>query len=213
MALIPAGSFTMGSNDFDDEKDPHEVPLAAFCLDRHEVTVGEYRGCGGCSPPGTAEYCNWGVSGRDRHPINCVDWDQATAYCAAVGKRLPTEEEWEYAARGSEGRTYPWGKAAPSSQLCWDGEGSDLGKGNRKSTCVVGSYPAGLFGLFDMAGNVSEWTSGRYCPYTSKNCAEDRRVYRGGCWRDDVPQSVRGANRSRDEPGSRVGDLGFRCAR
>ncbi|MBI4702508.1 MAG: SUMF1/EgtB/PvdO family nonheme iron enzyme [Deltaproteobacteria bacterium] len=217
MAYIPAGSFMMGSDGgYEDEKPVHRVSLGAYCMDLYEVTVEGYRRCTGCSAPDTGELCNWGVAGRYRHPVNCVDWGQATAYCSFAGKRLPTEEEWEYAARGSEGRTYPWGNSAPGSQLCWNGEGNDLGRGNRRSTCPVGAYLAGRspFGLFDMAGNVWEWTASRYCPYSSKNCANEARVIRGGSWRIDVASDVRAAFRSSVVPGYYVDDnLGLRCAR
>ncbi|MBI4706033.1 MAG: SUMF1/EgtB/PvdO family nonheme iron enzyme [Deltaproteobacteria bacterium] len=209
MAYIPAGSFMMGSNDgADDERPVQRVSLGAYCMDLYEVTVADYRRCSGCSAPDTDEYCNWGKSGRERHPVNCVDWNQATACCRAQGKRLPTEEEWEYAARGSEGRAYPWGNAAPGSQLCWKRWES------KEGTCAVGSYPAGRspFGLFDMAGNVWEWTASRHCPYFRRNCANEARVLRGGSWSHFEPRHVRGAIRPWTDPGIRSFDLGFRCA-
>jgi formylglycine-generating enzyme required for sulfatase activity len=118
------------------------LELPALCMDRTEVTVSAYAACvasGKCTPAYKGGPCNAGVAGRESHPINCVYWNQADAYCKAQGLRLPTEEEWEYAATGGDGRTYPWGEAAPSNQLCWGGEGNDLGKGNRRSTCAVGS--------------------------------------------------------------------------
>ena len=215
----------MGSNDGDaDEKPVHQVRVSAFEMDGTEVTVGAYRGCvnaGRCAPSSTADwqgateqqkanasgYCNWSKAGRDNHPMNCVDWNQATAYCAYAGKRLPTEEEWEYAARGADGRTYPWGNGEPSGQLCW--------KRGQEGTCAVGSYPSGdsPFGLHDMAGNVWEWTSSGYSADYSKNRANDARVIRGGGWGDGDPSYVRGASRLGFAPSNRGSDLGFRCAR
>jgi len=206
MALIPAGTFTMG----DDETTAKagQVTVDAFCMNRTEVTTAAYAACvkaGKCTPADTGRSCNAGVAGRERHPINCVDWNQADAYCKAQGLRLPTEEEWEYAARGTDGRLFPWGNAAPSDQLCWDGKGNDQGEGNRRSTCPVGAYPKGRspFGLDDMSGNVWEWTS------TPDGGA---RVHRGGCWGDVGPSYVRSAYRSRFAPSFRDDYLGFRCA-
>jgi formylglycine-generating enzyme required for sulfatase activity len=165
MARTPGGTFVMGSESiYADEKPVHRVTVAAFSMDVTDVTTAAYGACvraGKCSEPGAGDYCNWGKGDRQNHPINCVDWNQATAYCAYAGKRLPTEEEWEYAARGTDGRTYPWGNEAPSNQLCWNRGAS------KEGTCVVGSHPSGAspFGLQDMAGNVWQWTSSNYCPY------------------------------------------------
>ncbi len=215
MVSFTGGTFAMGSNSgADDEKPVHSVRVGAFSMDITEVTVEAYAACvkdGKCTEPDSGTYCNWKKPARDRHPINCVDWEQATAYCGSVGKRLPTEEEWEYAARGTAGREYPWGSAAPSNQLCWD----RLGDGKPNSTCTVGSYSAGSTpeGLMDMAGNVWEWTSSPYCPYGSNGCAETARVLRGGCWYYSSPSYVRGANRYFYAPSFRFYLVGFRCAR
>jgi formylglycine-generating enzyme required for sulfatase activity len=220
MVLVPAGTFMMGSNDGDpDEKPVHQVRVNAFWMDTTEVTVAAYAACvraGSCAAAATPnQYCNGNKSDRQSHPVNCVSWDEAGAYCAWANKRLPTEEEWEYAARGSDGRKYPWGNEAPGSQLCWDGEGSDLGKGIRLTTCAVGSYSSGRspFGLFDMAGNVWEWTSSGHSADYSKNRTNDARVIRGGSWNDSVASVVRGAFRSRYAPSFRPVTLGFRCSR
>jgi formylglycine-generating enzyme required for sulfatase activity len=225
MVSVPGGTFWMGSPDGEgdaDEHPRHQATVAAFQMDRTEVTVAAYKACvdargAACSTPDLHKgtYCNWGRADRSGHPINCVDWNQTTAYCAWAGKRLPTETEWEYAARGTDARKYPWGSAAPSNQLCWDGDGSALGKGNRQSTCAVGSYPAGRspFGLEDMAGNVWEWTSSPMCPYPRKSCASSSRIIRGGSWSVDVPANVRGAHRNVTEPHLGSYLLGFRCAR
>ncbi len=230
MVRIPAGVFMMGSNDGRaDEKPVHQVRVSAFEMDGTEVTVGAYRACvnaGRCSASSTVDgdsyfdekrtafnpTCNWGRSGRDNHPMNCVDWNQATGYCAYAGKRLPTEEEWEYAARGTDGRTYPWGNGAPAGQLCWMRWNGRSGEG----TCAVGGYPSGdsPFGLHDMAGNVSEWTSSGYSEDYGRNRASGNRVHRGGGWVVGfIPDGVRGAHRGRSAPTDRDSDLGFRCAR
>jgi len=202
MVFIPAGRFRFMMDDSPTEK---PVSVAAFCIDRTEVTTAAYSACvrnGKCSSARSVEdRCNAGVAGRENHPINCVNWDQATAYCKAQGKRLPTAKEWEYAARGNDGREYPWGDEEPTNQLCWDRDG----EGKPNSTCAVGSYPAGRspFGLDDMAGNVWEWT------------ATERLLYyvsRGGGWYDVVPLRFRAISSFGYVPTHRGIDLGFRCA-
>jgi formylglycine-generating enzyme required for sulfatase activity len=184
------------------------VTVKGFCMDLTEVTAEAYGSCvknGQCTADHlTGSNANYGVAARGKHPINFVDWGQATTYCRAQGKRLPTEEEWEWAARGAnEGRTFPWGDAAPDAQLCWSG----ISK--RTGTCAVGSFPGGdsPHGIHDLAGNVWEWTSSNF------DDTPAARVARGGCWYDDFPSSVRARLRSRSPPASRNGDLGFRCAR
>jgi formylglycine-generating enzyme required for sulfatase activity len=215
MARIAGGTFRMGDGKSEDNP-VHEVRVAAFELDVTEVTVAAYTVCvqrGACSPPATTGIyngrdtgprttCNGDRPDRRRHPVNCVDWEQATAYCRAAGKRLPTEEEWEYAARGgADGRTYSWGEATPRYQLCWS-------RGHRRNnTCAVGSFPRGAYGLADMAGNVLEWTASEY------QAGEVDRVLRGGNWLDDEPSDVRGAVRLRYAPLDRNEFIGFRCAR
>ena len=105
-ALIPAGHFWMGSPDGTgpaDEHPRHQVYLSAFYMDKYHVTAQDYAACvrtGSCTAPGSGPLCNYGVAARAKDPVNCVTWDQAQAYCASVGKRLPTEAEWEKAARG-----------------------------------------------------------------------------------------------------------------
>jgi outer membrane protein len=218
MARLPGGTYTMGQG--------KTATVAPFLLDVTEVTVSAYAGCvkaGRCAVAGAtvewanitaddrAKYsarCNGGRGDRQQHAMNCVDWNQAVAYCEWLGKRLPTEEEWEWASRGAErGTTYPWGNEAPGNQLCWDGEGSDLGEGNRSSACAVGSYARGdsPHGVKDLAGNVWEWTS-------SASDASSR-VIRGGGWGNDDPRFVSAATRDGTAPDNRDFALGFRCAR
>ena len=219
MVKVPGGTFQMGSTDGDeDEKPVTAVTVAPFDLDLTEVTVSAYGKCvtaGKCTPPDTGMYCNWKKAGNEAHPINCLDWKQAGDYCAFAGKRLPTEEEWELAARGTEGRKFPWKDGEPAAQLCWNGDANDRGRGNRQGTCPVASYPAGAspVGALDMAGNVWEWTSSTYCPYGRKECGTDQRVIRGGGWNNLVPAYVRAQDRSKEAPRSRPDNVGARCAR
>ena len=220
MQLIPAGMFQMGADDLPATATPvHGVRLSAFCMDTTEVTVAAYRMCTapGCTAPNAGSTCNWMVGGRDTHPINCLDWNQSRAYCQWRGGDLPTESQWEYAARGTDGRVYPWGSTpAPSSQLCW----------NSASSCVVGSYPLGNspFGLVDMAGNVLEWTLDWYASYTGSagSYATDptgpssgsSRVIRGGSFGFQVGSTgVRASYREGKAAVDRSQYLGFRCAR
>ena len=219
MVRIEGGTFRMGTDDGDeDEKPVHDQRVGSFEIDALEVSVGAYATCvaaGKCVAALGEGDCNWNKPERRDHPVNCVDYAQAMAYCAFVGKRLPTEREWELAARGTENRLYPWGNATPAGQLCWSGEGSDLGKGNQHGTCPVGSHPAGATpqGVEDLAGNVWEWTSSRYCPYPGDDCGTTLYVFRGGGWNNFVPRFVRAADRTKDAPTTRNDNLGFRCAR
>jgi formylglycine-generating enzyme required for sulfatase activity len=250
MVQIPAGTYWMGSDNGDaDEKPVHQVTLAGFCLDRTEVTVAAYAECtrrGECSPaPTTADwpgineqekaldsqFCNGTRADRQQHPINCVDWTQAETYCRAVGKRLPTEEEWEYAARGDDGRMYPWGSAAPDANLLNSLGAETVAMGERlghpgwvsmfsgndgwETTAPVGSYPEGAspFGALDMAGNVWEFTSSGYSPDYRSQRSNDVHVYRGGGWGFGDPSFVRTTNRGKGVLAYRGADLGFRCAK
>ena len=223
MTLIPAGTFLMGDADTlsNGAQPPHTVTLSAYCMDLTEVTVAAYRGCTSCTAPTagtTGNAGNWGVTGRDNHPVNYVDWNQARAYCQSRGGDLPTEAQWEYAARGSDvaNHIYPWGNAAPGSQLCWSGVTG------RSTTCPVQSYPSGNspFGLFDMAGNVWEWTRDFYASYAAAAASDPtgptsgaRRVYRGGGWDLSSATSMRAASRDSSAPLDRYYAIGFRCAR
>src|SRR6185312_4347885 len=132
------------------------------------------------SPPDTGGFCNGRDQGKDLHPQNCVSWHDAMAYCTSVRKTLPTEAQWEYAARGGRaGRLYPWGELSPSSETaCWNRQNRD-----ELGTCEVGSFPSGAFGLLDMAGNVWEWTASWYQPYSGPRATWlVGRVVRGGAW-------------------------------
>ncbi|HOU92220.1 MAG TPA: SUMF1/EgtB/PvdO family nonheme iron enzyme, partial [Polyangiaceae bacterium] len=182
--------------------------VAPFCLDRTEVTVGAYTECvraGACTPAHDGRrFCNAGRPEREDHPINCVDWHQAAAYCRHRQARLPTEVEWEYAARGgARDLPYPWGDGALDAHTCWKHPGG---------SCRVGQFPEDVFGLVDVIGNVWEWTDTWFGEYPFSPAAGRAKVYRGGSWsrRFEKWMSPRLRNRYRpDEWGSH---LGFRCA-
>jgi formylglycine-generating enzyme required for sulfatase activity len=220
MVRIEGGKFRIGADGGDRDEQPlQDRTIRPFEIDVLEVTAGEFEGCvaaGKCSPATRAEgNCNAGKPERRHHPVNCVDQPQAAAYCAFVGKRLPTEAEWERAARGTAARTYPWGDTPPTAQLCWSGEGSKAGRGKQSSTCVVGTHPDGKTpdGVHDLAGNVWEWTASKYCPYDNEACSSELVVLRGGAFNNSAPGYVRGADRAKDRPLTRNDNLGFRCAR
>ena len=259
MQLLPAGSFTMGSPPGEgdpDEQPRHSVTISPVCMDETETRVSSYDKCvaaKGCTAAETtvewpkisaperqfwSQFCNAGKADRANHPINCVDWNQAAAYCKWTGGRLPTESEWEYGARGSDGRKYPWGNDLPAPGLlnacgpeCRD-MATKLGRTNWRvlydlsdgwgSTAPVGSYPRGAspFKLLDMAGNVGEWTADFYGPYDAMPAADPAgapasasHVLRGGGWNADNPAWVRAAERLDSAATYRGNDLGFRCTR
>jgi formylglycine-generating enzyme required for sulfatase activity len=211
MVNVPGGTFAMGSDAGDpDERPVHSVAVATFCLDKTEVTVGAYAECvsaGACLPTGRGETCNVAARGRDAHPVNCVDWNQARAYCARRGARLPTEEEWEFAARGSEGRTYPWGNTEPLDQVCWRSGG----------TCPVGTHPAGAtpLGIHDLAGNVREWLESPYMTSYLQPRPDQpgHRVGRGSSYLIHSASLLRATKRYGGNPSRQHGGSGFRCAR
>ncbi len=209
---------------FGDELPRHVVHVQSFWLDRFEVTVEAYERCvsvGACGPRPTGE----GTLRFDRpdFPVTRVDWPDAQAYCAFRGARLPTEAEFERAARGVNGRRYPWGNlfnahACNHGRFGWDmTEGAD----GFLELAPVGSFGAGVSaeGVHDLAGNVSEWVADRYAPSyefaarsSGPGSGSTLRVVRGGSYAT-APFSLRGASRSAAEPNERRPSLGFRCAR
>jgi len=224
LVYVPAGEFLMGSTDADamaqsDEKPQHTVYLDAFWIDKTEVTAAQYRRCveaGVCSALRTGSPCTFSADDKSDHPINCVGWSQAVAYCGWAGRRLPSEAEWERAARGADGRIFPWGDQAPDATL------ANFAR-NVGSTTVVGSFPAGAspYGALDMAGNVREWVADWYDATTYTTSPRENpqgpasgsfRVLRGGSW-VDAANGVRAAYRNRGTPGNRLDYVGFRCAR
>jgi len=240
MLYIPAGDFLMGSADADsaandDEKPQHKVYLDAFWIDRTEVTNAQFRKCVEASVCQAPTTCDWGDptptyndDAKSDHPVVCVDWNQAKAYCEWAGAHLPTEAEWEKAARGTDGRIFPWGNTFDDSKVnfcdrnCeFDHKDTDADDGYAL-TAPVGSYPAGAspYGALDMAGNVREWVAdwydGSYYVHSPVNNPEgpdsgDFRVMRGGSWYPDW-SGVRAAGRSSRDPGNTASGTGFRCA-
>ena len=231
MALIPAGEFLMGSPDSDsDEKPQHRVSLDAYYIDVYEVTNARYASCvsaGECTAPAEGRGIStrssyYGSAEYENYPVIYVDWNQVTAYCAWRGGRLPTEAEWERAARGGlEGKKYPWGDDAP---VCTPGakNGAQFYDCLPDDTVAVGSFAANDYGLFDMAGNVWEWVQDWYNEtyYSSQTVwsnpdgpgSGQYRVVRGGGW-FHYGDFLRAAYRGRNAPSSRYDDIGFRCAR
>lgn len=219
MLRVPGGAFSMGSRDGEDDERPvHTETVDPFDIDETEVTVAQYAACvrgHACAEPIALTGCNENVPGRADHPMNCVTWTEADTFCRAAGKRLPSEREWEYAAKGMSPRRWPWGPVPPRAQMCWDGDGNSVGKGNRQSTCPVGAYAEdkGPFGVLDLGGNVAEWTASRYCPYTDPNCTSDARVIRGCGWDTQAVAACTTTYRDKRSEFEKETSLGFRCAR
>ena len=261
MVLIPAGQFQMGSEDedaYDDEQPVHTVHLDAFYMDIYEVTNAQYKAFVNANPQWQKHqiddkfhssdsrwqgYYLWhwiGTNypvGKANHPVTHVNWYAAMAYAAWAGKRLPTEAEWEYAARGGlAGQTYPWGNTLTPADANYDESVGD--------TTSVGAYAANGYGLYDMVGNVAEWCMDKYDAdfyLASRNSRhpvsvsggqplrwllehfkhlQDRRVLRGGSWNHlaqyypiDVDKNVRLAGRDWSWPMSANQVTGFRCVR
>jgi len=220
MRLVPAGTFQMGNGNTGsspDEQPLQDIYLESFYIDQYEVTNALYKACvdaGVCDPPketSSDTRSNYWDSGYDNYPVIYVNWFMAKTYCEWRGAQLPTEAQWEKAARGTDGRTYPWG----GGSHCY---ANTAGCGYTYDTMPVGSFTYGLspYGIYDMIGNVGEWVSSLYIlyPYNPTDGREDlsspgKRVVRGGTWGSGATTTT---NRDRHEPD--VADLytGFRCA-
>jgi hypothetical protein len=209
MVVVPEGIFHMGGTGEDDSP-VHAVAVARFAMDETEVTMDAYAACvsaHACARPKEDNpFCNAKLDGRGKHPVNCVDHRDAEAYCAFVGKRLPTEREWEYAARGgAEQRTFSWGEELPDTKrACYMHEGG---------SCPVASFAKGAFGLYDMSGNVWEWTSSWFGPYPAELDKGMFKVYRGGSWSRRFPKWLHNELRNRYRVDEHSASLGMRCAR
>ncbi len=244
LVFVPAGEFVMGSSQsgYDDEKPEHEVFLDDYWIDQTEVTnamftrfVDETGYVTDLERAGMAYTWNGGgwtaisdgswkypygnstsVNGRENYPVIQVSWNDADAYCNWAGRRLPTEAEWEKAARGPDGNIYPWGNSSPSRQLAnYGGLIGDL--------TSVGSFQTGIsdFGAFDMGGNVMEWVADWYAaayysasPYANPPgpSPSKHKVMRGGSWQLGTLW-LSGYNREVSTPGLGNNNLGFRCAK
>lgn len=221
---VPAGSFWMGCNESvddqcaDDEKPGRELHVDTFRIDRTEVTAARYEKCvaaEACAAAPEAEECTSSGPAFAEHPVNCLTWEEATAFCRWAGGRLPSEREWEKAARGTDRRKHPWGNdgipaAGLVANICdthctlsWRLEGYDDGYAQ---TAPVGRFPAGAspYGALDMGGNVWEWTADTYGETTS-------RVIRGGSWNNQA-RNTRTSIRTSFRPEARAATVGFRCA-
>ena len=231
MVRIPGGPFIGGSDDGYKNENPKErLDIVEYWIDTNEVSVNDYMMCVGaraCSAPSMSDSdCNWGHSERGNHPLNCVSWEQATAYCKWMGKRLPTQTQWEKAARGVRGRVYPWGNTRANCDLAvMDGGKTDDGPMSgcgKRSTWPTGSRPDGAspYGVQDMGGNVSEWTQDYYTVdqggeqrRNPRGClGKGARVVRGGSWTGD-DLDLRSARRGQGIADKGYVSIGFRCAR
>jgi formylglycine-generating enzyme required for sulfatase activity len=211
MALVPPGCFMMGTADWNWAGPPHEVCFdQPFWIDSYEVTNEQFEQLGGHP----ASQGQWTDADRPRERI---DWFEARDFCSLRGARLPTEAEWEYAARGPDGLIHPWGdKFVADNVVYWENSG--------EQTAIVGSRPGGVswVGAMDLSGNVWEWVSSLYEPYPYRaddgreadtgTSTDVLRVLRGGSW-VGYEQNVRATVRLADGPEDRNANIGFRCAR
>lgn len=220
MVEIPSGPFVLGNDNSDQNEAPEqEMDLPTFMMDAFEVTNADYAAF--VEATGYVTYReqqespqNWRWAykeGKERHPVVFVTFDDARAFCEWAGKRLPTEFEWEKAARGPEGFLFPWGNEYDPTML----NGKDSGL---RQTTAVSSYPPNGYGLFDMAGNVKEWIDSPYVAYPGSGYQDrhynpDYRGIRGGGWFDEE-NFVLSTNRNGGDPKITANDdIGFRCAR
>lgn len=192
----------------------YSIP-AGIEFQKSEVTVCQYRACvdaGKCESPVGMDYnakCNWGNEGRDNHPMNCINWYQATDFCSWIGGRLPALKEWLLEASNDSRRPHPWGKDAPDCNRAVINESSRGPGCGENSTLPVCSRPKGnsKSGICDMEGNVSEWTS------TRPGFPSIVRIHAGGSWKTRAKENVASNIRASPYPEIRNDDIGFRCIR
>ena len=225
MVLVPAGEFTMGTNDrLPDEGPEHKVTLPAFYIDKYEVTNLQYKKFIDATQRKSPKHFRNRTfpEGKADHPVTYVSWHDADDYCHWAGKRLPTEQEWEKAARSTDGRNYPWGNDfgidranTPQRWMVLEKEGD---------TTPVGAFPSGVsaYGAYDMSGNVWEWTASWYKPHPgntriTENYGEKYKVLKGGSWWDcsfyKCGISAPSYNRSFFLQSTKNKSFGFRCAK
>jgi formylglycine-generating enzyme required for sulfatase activity len=249
MVYVPGGAFVMGSAPdagLADEAPAHTVCLTGFYIDKHEVTNAQFKTFVNATTyvtdaerdPSAAGGRTWqhpygpdsNADDMPNHPVVCVSWNDANAYAQWAGKRLPTEAEWEKAARGPDARTYPWGNAEPTGSLAnvadktaglkWSNNSIE---DNHKTAAPVGSFPGGksVYGIEDMAGNVWEWCfdwwdAGYYATSPSQNPAGPEsgefRVIRGGSWMYGV-RGAQATHRMYFRPTGSSASIGFRCVK
>ena len=223
MILIPEGVFTRGSDSGGfDEKPQQEIYLDAFYADKYEVSVESYnkfrRAANYIEPSVPFFQGDHSILGMPKHPVVGVSWLDAVNFCKWAGKRLLTEAEWEKAARGTHGLVYPWGNKVLTKRANIAGRADGF-----EFMAPVGSFPMGrsVYGVHDMAGNVSEWVADWYdqfyyqtAPIMKPTGAEKskNRVFRGGSW-DSRKVDIRPAKRFAATPGRKDAVVGFRCGR
>jgi formylglycine-generating enzyme required for sulfatase activity len=233
---IEASSFTMGDSDagvpsgYTVHGPEHRVTLSAYVLDAYEVTVARYRACvaaGACAEPlaVVGQGCTYTTDPgtREQHPVTCVSWDDAIAFCDwDGGRRLPTEAEWERAARGTESTRFPWGDDVSCSKAVFGGNSQQQQCPNHvgQTPRAVGSTPLGVSGegAFDLTGNAWEWVNDWFGPYSAEEVTDPTgpdtgsvRVLRGGNWQTATASSA--AFMRRAEAPAAIAPTSFRCAR
>jgi formylglycine-generating enzyme required for sulfatase activity len=225
LVLIPAGEFTMGHKDSYDTLPVRRMNLPAFYIDKYEVTNKRYKrfidATGYKVPwsqePAVAAYAwDWQKrmypEGKGDDPVVLINWEDARAFCAWAGKSLPSEAQWEKAARGANGKSYPWGNG-------WEAAKANTSESGLKQTAPAGSFKADVseYGVNDLAGNVSEWVEEWFAPYpgnpmTSYEERNKYKILRGGSW-DYAHSIANGYHRQYALPQSQMAAIGFRCVK
>jgi len=225
MVRVPAGEFLRGSNTrLADEGPQHSVTLPAFLIDQYEVTNLQYKAFMRATQHKSPTHFSNRTHPEDKadHPVTFVSWHDARDYCAWAGKRLPTDAEWEKAARATDGRTFPWGDKFALHNANTPARWASLK--NTGDTTPVGSFTAGIspYGAYDMSGNVWEWTDSWYTAYpgntrASENYGEQYKTLKGGSWWDcsfyECGISAPVFNRAFFDPRVKNATFGFRCAK